>query len=431
MNRIRTQDDFIEKAKQIHSDYYDYSKVEYVKTSLKVKIICPVHGEFLQTPNKHLAGHGCKFCSRERMKLGVDEFIRRARLVHGDKYDYSRVKYERKDVKVEIICPEHGSFWQTPHCHYFLGQGCPICGNINGGLHRMGNKNPNTNTSRTRQKRINTCMKKYGAKTWAESDIGRQQLHDIICSDDVQQKSRKTCTERYGAPLWSQSETGRKRLSELMSSDEMKDKIKRGYVSAYGVDHYMKTEEGRNKARERLDADRRQKIREAMFQKYGVYSFFESDAFKHNLDEFHKKADRTKRSHGTFNSSKPEITLFSLLKDVFGENNVLFQYSDDVRYPFHCDFYVKPLDLFIELNAHWSHGGHFFDENNSVDVALLETWEERAVMKGSKYYRQAIHTWTVLDKQKLNVAIKNNINYLVFWKNDLSDAREWLELHGL
>lgn len=62
MARIKTQEDFIKKAIEIHNDYYDYSKVKYVKTSLKVKILCPIHGEFEQTPNKHLVGQGCKLC---------------------------------------------------------------------------------------------------------------------------------------------------------------------------------------------------------------------------------------------------------------------------------------------------------------------------------------------------------------------------------
>lgn len=93
MTRIRTQEQFIERAREIHGNTYDYSAVEYVNSSTKVKIICPIHGVFEQTPNKHLAGQGCKVCGRERTKVGKDEFISRARKVHGDKYDYSKVVY--------------------------------------------------------------------------------------------------------------------------------------------------------------------------------------------------------------------------------------------------------------------------------------------------------------------------------------------------
>ena len=125
-NRCRkTVNDFIETAKKIHGDKYDYSKVKYVNTHTKVCIICPEHGEFWQTPNRHLAGDGCPIC-RPNKKLTTEEFIRKARQVHGNKYDYSKSKYINTRTRLNIICPEHGEFWQTPHNH-INGKGCPIC----------------------------------------------------------------------------------------------------------------------------------------------------------------------------------------------------------------------------------------------------------------------------------------------------------------
>ena len=124
---------FVQKAQKIHGDKYDYSKVEYKDSSTKVCIICHEkdkygneHGEFWQTPNKHLSGHGCLACSHH-IKLTFDEFIRRAKLEHGNKYDYSKVNYKDSRTKVCIICPEHGEFWQTPNIH-LCGHGCPKCG---------------------------------------------------------------------------------------------------------------------------------------------------------------------------------------------------------------------------------------------------------------------------------------------------------------
>ena len=124
------KNEFIRKAKEIHGDRYDYSKVEYVNSKTKVCIICPIHGEFWQTPHSHLRGRGCRACglierSKQRRKT-KDEFIRKAKEIHGDKYDYSKVEYNGTNQKVCIICPNHGEFWQTPHSH-LNGSGCLEC----------------------------------------------------------------------------------------------------------------------------------------------------------------------------------------------------------------------------------------------------------------------------------------------------------------
>ena len=117
--------EFIEKARKVHGDKYDYSKVEYINNKTKVCIICPEHGEFWQTPNCHLSGDGCAKCSKKH-KYTTEEWIEEAKKVHGNKYDYSKVNYINSQTKVCIICPEHGEFWQKPDGH-LLGQGCPIC----------------------------------------------------------------------------------------------------------------------------------------------------------------------------------------------------------------------------------------------------------------------------------------------------------------
>ena len=123
--------DFITKAREVHGDKYDYSKVDYVKSSIKVCIICPEHGEFWQTPNSHLRGCGCPKCghnaSDDSKRLSLLEFIKKSRKKHGDKYDYSEVEYVNVNTKVHIICPEHGEFEQLPNSH-LQGCGCPKCG---------------------------------------------------------------------------------------------------------------------------------------------------------------------------------------------------------------------------------------------------------------------------------------------------------------
>ena len=110
------QDKIIKRFKKIHGNKYDYSLVEYKNIDIKVKIICPIHGIFEQLPYNHLRGHGCSECATN-LKSNTERFIDQARKVHGDKYDYSLVNYVNCRTKVKIICPIHGVFEQTPQSH--------------------------------------------------------------------------------------------------------------------------------------------------------------------------------------------------------------------------------------------------------------------------------------------------------------------------
>lgn len=130
MSKKVTTESFIDKAKLKHGNKYDYSKTLYKRANEKVIIICPKHGEFLQTPNSHLNGNGCPKCRDEltgiRCRGTVENFIERSDLIHENFYDYSRVVYTSNSEKVEIICPIHGSFYQFPQNH-LRGCGCPNC----------------------------------------------------------------------------------------------------------------------------------------------------------------------------------------------------------------------------------------------------------------------------------------------------------------
>jgi hypothetical protein len=123
-------EDFISKARKIHGDKYDYSKVEYVNNETMICIVCPEHGEFWQKPIDHLRGSECQKCSRIngslKQRLNTEKFIEKAREVHGNKYDYSMTRYITAKEKVCIICPKHGEFWQEANSH-IKGCGCPVC----------------------------------------------------------------------------------------------------------------------------------------------------------------------------------------------------------------------------------------------------------------------------------------------------------------
>lgn len=127
------KEEFIKQARLIHGDKYDYSQVVYINNRTNIYIICHEkdilgneHGGFWIKPEKHLnRKQGCPRCIG-RYKTN-EIFIAEARAIHGDKYDYSKVNYQGSHVKVCIICPEHGEFWQTPHDHLSQKSGCPSC----------------------------------------------------------------------------------------------------------------------------------------------------------------------------------------------------------------------------------------------------------------------------------------------------------------
>ena len=133
--RKKNTEEFIKKARQVHGNKYDYSKVEYKNSKTKVCIICPEHGEFWQKAGSHINGCGCPKCAKNYIQT-KEEFIKKAKKVHGDKYDYSKVEYVNNHTKVCITCPIHGEFSMYPENHINSKQGCPKCGNLRKGLNK-------------------------------------------------------------------------------------------------------------------------------------------------------------------------------------------------------------------------------------------------------------------------------------------------------
>ena len=154
---------FIERARKIHKNKYDYSKVNYIKATIEVIITCPKHGDFPQTPNKHLSGRGCRECQYEKVskmhKLSTEEFIRRAKEIHNGKYDYSKVNYIGYEDEVIIICPKHGDFPQTPSSH-LNGSGCPKCNSSKGEI-AVRNYLITNKIEFEEQKKFNDCKDMY------------------------------------------------------------------------------------------------------------------------------------------------------------------------------------------------------------------------------------------------------------------------------
>jgi len=127
---VTTTEDFVQKAKIIHNNKYDYSKTSYTDTKTPVTVICPTHGEFKQLPVVHLQGSGCPNCANEIVgslrRLNKQDFINRATTLHLGKYSYDKVEYKNMETKIIITCPIHGDFEQTPGNH-LKGYGCHSC----------------------------------------------------------------------------------------------------------------------------------------------------------------------------------------------------------------------------------------------------------------------------------------------------------------
>lgn len=126
MPRKLTPEDFIARCKKIHGDLYDYSETKYTSYRNEVCVICKIHGRFFQRAGGHCSGQKCPKCHFDSLRNSVEEFILNSKKIHGEKYDYSRVKYVNNCSDITIRCPKHGNFNQRPS-HHMDGRGCPTC----------------------------------------------------------------------------------------------------------------------------------------------------------------------------------------------------------------------------------------------------------------------------------------------------------------
>lgn len=187
MARRKTQIEFVEEATKVHSNFYNYELVRYVNSTTNVKIICPVHGMFEQTPATHLNNRGCRDCGKLRTisahKNDTETFIQKAKLKHGKLYDYSSVVYVGNKEKVDIRCNVYGIFKQTPNNH-LTGYGCNRCG-----CNRTNSKNTGDSESFIKDAiRVHENLYQYDGKQhfhavdfWGGKEgLKKQKKHDSI-----------------------------------------------------------------------------------------------------------------------------------------------------------------------------------------------------------------------------------------------------------
>lgn len=116
---------FLGRAKEVHGDRYLYENMNYVKNKEKINITCKNHGVFIQTPHDHLKGRGCPYCGGKKQS-NTEEFIEKAKKIHGDRYSYVETQYTRAIDRVKIVCSTHGVFTQRAESH-LSGRGCRLC----------------------------------------------------------------------------------------------------------------------------------------------------------------------------------------------------------------------------------------------------------------------------------------------------------------
>ena len=296
-------------------------------------------------------------------------------------------------------------------------------------LKNYGVENP-AQSEEVRNKMKKTNLERYGAENIYASEYGKQRIKETnlkkygveyaSSANCVRKKRRKTMLNKYGETCYTKT-------------DKCKERVKKTNMERYGKEYFLQTDEYLEKSRltnlkkygvERVSQspDVQAKMRKTCLERYGVECILQrSDiqAASHS-QEIIQKQNETKRKNKTFNTSRPEKELKIRLQELFPDLKA--QYKSDV-YPFACDFYIPSLDLYIEYNGTWTHGGRFFDKDSPDDVGQLAKWKDRA--ETSKFYAKAIETWTIRDVNKLETAIKNNLNY-VAWFNE-EQANDWIE----
>jgi hypothetical protein len=280
----------------------------------------------------------------------------------------------------------------------------------------------------TRQKAKQACLERYGVENYTNPEKRKQtniERYGVDCytkTDEYITKSKTTYIKKYGEDNFTKTEEykiKRKQtslekygVSDYSKSDIVIDKIKKTRIKNYGTLSYINLEKQRQTCLERYGVDSYSKTKEYIqkrnqtnIERYGFDCYTKTEEYK-------IRSYKTKKQNNTFNSSSIEKQFEAYLK----ENNINYktQYKSEV-YPFSCDFYFPDYNMYLEINAHWTHGGHPFDSTNKDDILLLEQWKS----KNTKFYDIAINTWTVRDVLKRETAKKNNLNYIEVFSNKL------------
>lgn len=284
-----------------------------------------------------------------------------------------------------------------------------------------------------------TNLRRYGYTNANKRPFMRKHMSQVMKKNApmIAVKSRKTCLGKYGVEYYGQTAEARNAQSERMHGnlDVFLAKTRATMQKRYGVNYSWESAALRNKAystmqkrygtscycqsddyRENLDSIM-DKVRNTNMSRYGAPFYVQSDEYKQNVDVIQSRIIATKRQNGVLNTSTVE-------KHVKGFDDFESQYNKDVRYPYLCDFYDKDRDLFIEVNASWTHGYHWYDAEK--DANTCKKWKAKS--KKSDYYANALEVFTKRDVEKRECARVNNLNYVTLWDSDGMDADLWFAM---
>lgn len=239
----------------------------------------------------------------------------------------------------------------------------------------------------------------------------------------VVDKRQATMLENYGA-------------ASAINVPEFNQKMKDTLFERYGVTHWSKSDVGRATLRETQisiasDPIRKEEVaakrRATTRERYGVDYYPQLESHRQKTSERMSNPAVLRhlaklRNNGVSGSSNLENTMFDTLCARYGKDDVRRQYKSE-EYPWTCDFYIVSEDLYIELNGFWTHGGHWFDSNDADDIDMIAQWE----CKNTKFFDNAIKQWTERDVVKRQWAIDKDLNYLVFWDGvSATDFELWI-----
>lgn len=266
------------------------------------------------------------------------------------------------------------------------------------------------------------------AEEFAAADKAQRKLHmkngtiakygtdNVFKLSEFQEKAGDTREKRYGGRYTLSSDSSLAADARATFTEHMKDDAFRSVVDAkkkatneerYGDTCVMNND------------DVLAKYHATCMERYGVSCYARTADFRRKMNNF----TSMRIQDGVFSSSSSEETLYILLLNCFDESDIIRQYMSDV-YDYACDFYIKSRNMYVELNATWLHGGHWYDADSTYDNSVLLKWQK----KNTAYYDNAIATWTKRDVHKREMAKKNALNYVVLWDANLSDAMLWIAM---
>ena len=330
-----------------------------LKNNLKKRPVCIICGK----PVKYTSGHYAKFCSKECQYSDLGKKITKEIKIKSNLEKYG---VEHTSQLKEVTDKRTKS--RADHVN-------EIQQHVRESLYKKYGAYDVMHIPHILQKIKNTNLKKFGV------EFPLQQLKKE--NSEIYQKISQTCINKFD-------------VDSPLKNKEVREKIKQTNIQKYGVDNPLKNKEIR------------EKIKQTNIQKYGV------DNPLKNKEIWKKSQDNRQIS----SKSKLENNFLNYLKLKYEPDDIITQYKSK-EYPYYCDFYIKSINLYIEIQGHWTHNDHPFDINNLNDQLIMNKWRTKSL--SDKYYKNALNTWTIKDVEKRNTAIQNNLNYLeIFGKTDLN-----------